>query len=261
MPSRLTSKEIGQRIANLRKRRGYSQEQLSRLVGISRPSMVQVEAGNRKISVEEFMRLAEVLSFSMDRFLAQAYVEEMVDVSPRKSADVSMRISVPKLQVHKFKEILMYILEKTAGKPNVGETVLYKLLYFSDFDYYEQYEQHLTGAAYRKLPYGPVPQKLDSILDAMIKDGGLQRISTEYHGFPQKRYIPLRKADISVLSASELAVIERVIQQYSDWSARKISEYSHKDMPWKASEDGEIIDYELAFYREAPFSARRYDEE
>ena len=155
----------------------------------------------------------------------------------------------------------MYILEKTAGKPNVGETVLYKLLYFSDFDYYEQYEQHLTGAAYRKLPYGPVPQKLDSILDAMIKDGGLQRISTEYHGFPQKRYIPLRKADISVLSASELAVIERVIQQYSDWSARKISEYSHKDMPWKASEDGEIIDYELAFYREAPFSARRYDEE
>ena len=261
MPSRLTSKEIGQRIANLRKRRGYSQEQLSRLVGISRPSMVQVEAGNRKISVEEFMRLAEVLSFSMDRFLAQAYDEEMVDVSPRKSTDVSMRISVPKLQVHKFKEILMYILEKTAGKPNVGETVLYKLLYFSDFDYYEQYEQHLTGAAYRKLPYGPVPQKLDSILDAMIKDGGLQRISTEYHGFPQKRYIPLRKADISVLSASELAVIERVIQQYSDWSARKISEYSHKDMPWKASEDGEIIDYELAFYREAPFSARRYDDE
>jgi hypothetical protein len=32
-------------------------------------------------------------------------------------------------------------------------------------------------------------------------------------------------------------------------------------MPWKATSDGEIIDYELAFYREPPFSVRNYEEE
>ncbi|MBA7548104.1 hypothetical protein ES705_40550 [subsurface metagenome] len=52
-----------------------------------------------------------------------------------------------------------------------------------------------------------------------------------------------------------------MIEHFSDWSAAAISEYSHKDMPWKATEEGEEIDYELAFYREVPYSVRMYDDE
>ncbi len=55
----------------------------------------------------------------------------------------------------------------------MGEPVLYKLLYFADFNYYELYEEHLTGARYRKLPYGPVPQKPDAIINQMIDAGQL----------------------------------------------------------------------------------------
>ncbi len=47
----------------------------------------------------------------------------------------------------------------------------------------------------------------------------------------------------------------------SDWSAMAISNYSHLDMPWIASKDGEVINYELAFYRQAPFSMRNYGDE
>ncbi|MCD4726231.1 MAG: SocA family protein [Pirellulales bacterium] len=155
---------------------------------------------------------------------------------------------------------MLYILEKCAGKPNVGETLLYKLLYFSDFNYYEIYEEHLSGAEYRKLPYGPVPQKLDSVIQQMIKNKQLQRLKTDYHGYPQTRYIPLTKPNLSNLNASEKDVIDKVIDQYSDWSAAAISDYSHNDMPWLASKDGEAIDYELVFYREAPYSVRNYDE-
>src|ERR1051325_3696871 len=75
-----------------------------------------------------------------------------------------VRISVPHIKVDKFKNVLLYILERCAGKPNVGETVLYKLLYFADFNYYELYEEQLTGASYKKLPRGPVPYKIDTIL-------------------------------------------------------------------------------------------------
>jgi uncharacterized phage-associated protein len=155
----------------------------------------------------------------------------------------------------------LYILERCAGKPNVGETVLYKLLYFSDFNYYELYEEHLTGALYKKLPYGPVPQKLDAILTQMLETGQLQRVKTEYHGYPQTRYLPLVKADLTELKASETEIIDSVIEQMSDWSAAAISNYSHKDMPWLASKDGEAINYELAFYREAPFSVRNYGDD
>lgn len=165
------------------------------------------------------------------------------------------------LNIEKFKNVLLYVLEKCAGKPNVGETVLYKLLYFADFNHYELYEEHLTGARYRKLPYGPVPQKISAILNQMTEQGELKRIKTDYHGYPQVRYLPLEKADLTSLRASEKEVIDKVIEQMSDWSAAAISHYSHKDMPWLATKEKEEINYELVFYREPPFSVRNYDED
>lgn len=171
------------------------------------------------------------------------------------------RISTPNLNVGKLNNVLLYLLERCAGKPNVGETVLYKLLYFSDFNYYELYEEQLTGITYRKLPYGPVPQKLETILKQMIDEGKLQVVNTTYHGYSQTRYLPLEKADLTQFKASEKEVIDHVIEQMSDWSATVISNYSHKDMPWLASKEGENINYELVFYREAPYSIRNYDDE
>jgi regulation of enolase protein 1 (concanavalin A-like superfamily) len=47
----------------------------------------------------------------------------------------------------------------------------------------------------------------------------------------------------------------------SDWSATAISQYSHNDMPWRATKEGEEINYELAFYREIPYTVRNYIEE
>jgi uncharacterized phage-associated protein len=152
-------------------------------------------------------------------------------------------------------------MERCAGKPNVGETVLYKLLYFCDFNYYELYEEHLTGATYRKLPYGPVPKEFETIIGQMTRDKQLQRIKTEYFKKIQIRYIPLVKADLTGLKAIEKEVIDKVIDQMGDWAATTISDYSHKDLPWEVADDGNDISYELAFYREKPHSVRVYDED
>ncbi|MEA1876201.1 MAG: DUF4065 domain-containing protein [Bacteroidota bacterium] len=263
MTTRLSSKQIGKRIVELRKLKGYSQEDLAKFLNIPRSSVAQMELGNRNVSVIEIIKLSEALGFSLDQFLAKEYkaIKEGEVLTDTVKTKQDMRISVPKLRMDKFKNILLYILERCGGKPNIGETVLYKLLYFSDFNFYETYEEHLTGAQYRKLPYGPVPQKLDYLISQMIANGQLQRIKTEYHGYPQTRYIPMEKADLTEMSAAEKEIIDRVIDRFSDWSASAISEFSHKDLPWKATEEGDIIDYELAFYREPPFSVRTYDDE
>ncbi len=263
MNTTLSQKQIGKRITELRKIKGLSQEDLAKSIKISRPSLAQIELGNRTLDVLEFQRLSMVLGFSLDDFVSKDFSanQDLEAKTETKTKKADERISVPSLQVSKFKNVLLYILERCAGKPNVGETVLYKLLYFSDFNYYELYEEHLTGAKYRKLPYGPVPQKLDSIVLQMIDKGQLQRVKTAYHGYPQTRYLPLVKADLTELKASEKEVIDRVIEQLSDWSAASISNYSHKDMPWLATKEGEDINYELAFYRDAPFSVRNYGDE
>jgi transcriptional regulator with XRE-family HTH domain len=263
MNTKLSKKQIGQRITKLRKIKGLTQEELAKKIKISRPSFAQIELGNRGIDILELQKLSMVLGFSLDDFMSKDFtaiedVDGEVEVKPKGSVE---RISVPTLKVNKFKNVLLYILERCAGKPNVGETVLYKLLYFSDFNYYELYEEHLTGAKYRKLPYGPVPQQLDNIIGQMIKKKQLQRVKTNYYGYPQTRYLPLEKADLTELKASEKEIIDRVIDQLSDWSAAAISNYSHKDMPWLASKEGEEINYELTFYRDAPFSVRNYGDE
>lgn len=265
MNTKLSQKEIGRRIAELRKIKGLSQEDLAKCLEMSRPSLAQIELGNRSVDILELQQLALVLAFSLDYFMSPNFSSHNYKNQPTKAAEekttIEERISVPKLQIAKFKNVLLYILEHCAGKPNVGETVLYKLLYFSDFNYFELYEEHLTGARYRKLPFGPVPQKLDIIIHQMIDNDQIQRVKTEYHGYPQTRYLPLVKADLTQLKASEKEIIDKVIDQMSDWSALAISNYSHKDLPWEVTEEGQDISYELAFYREQPYSVRNYGDE
>ncbi len=260
MNSTLSKAEIGERIAELRKLKGLTQEDLAKSVKISRTSLTQIESGNRSVDILELSELSKVLRFSLDDFMSEDFTpnHDITIREEKKSKKQEERISIPKLEVNNFMNVVLYMLERCAGKPNIGETVLYKLLYFSDFNYYEIYEEHLTGATYRKLQYGPVPQKFDAIIQQMIEKKQIQRVKTTYHGLPQTRYLPLEKADLTILRASEKEVIDRVIEHMSDWSASAISTYSHNDMPWLASKEGEEISYELVFYREPPFSVRNY---
>ncbi len=254
---------IGKRIAMLRKQKGFLQEELAKNIGMTRSSLAQIELGNRNITAGELLKLSEVFGISIDSLLAKELkIKELSEETGNKKAEkVEERISVPELQIEKFKQVLLYVLERCAGKPNVGETVLNKLLYFIEFNFYERYEEHMIGATFKKLQFGPVPQDMDLVLAKMETEGMVKMFKADYHGFLQKRYMPLAKPDLQELRASEIEIIDQVINQLSDFSARSISDYSHKDLPWKATQDGDVIDYELAFYREAPFSARTYSDD
>jgi hypothetical protein len=176
-------------------------------------------------------------------------------------ANALERISTPTLQVEKFKNVLLYILERCAGKPNVGEKVLGMLLYFLDFNYYEIYEEQLTGATYRKLPNGPLPDELESLLAQMIEERQLLSIALVGHASPQMRYLPLAKPDLTLLLASEVGVIDKVIAQMGDWSESMIKAYAHSDRPWEVAGENEVLNYELTFYRGLPYTVRVYKED
>ncbi len=261
----LSTKELGNEISRLRKQRGLSQADLAKYLGLSRSAITQMEKGKRNISALELAKLTNILEFSMDKLFFVKKVQH--PKKGRQKKDVQrgerdkIRVSIPQIHVEKFQNTLLYVIERCAGKPQVGKTVLNKLMYFIDFNFYELYEEHLTGAKYRKLPYGPAPVEMAEMLEKMEKQHLIQRIKTTYHGYPQTRFIPLTRADLTRMTAAEKEVIDQVIERYAHWSAKSLSEYTHCDMPWKASEDGEIIDYELVFYRTPPYSIRNYDDE
>jgi uncharacterized phage-associated protein len=172
-----------------------------------------------------------------------------------------MRISVPQKNLQKFKEVLLYILNKVGAKENIGETVIYKLLYFIDFDFYEKYEEQLIGATYIKNKYGPTPVEFAKIVEKMIEGKEIEKVKSEYFNFPQTKYLPRRKPDLMNLKANEIEVIDDVLNRLSEMNGSQISAYSHNDLPWMTTADGETIDYESVFYRTPPYSVRAYAEE
>ena len=151
------NKKLGKKIKKLREQVGFSQEDLARRLKISRVAISKIERGGRKISAEETGNLAKVFNTTSDVLLdlekdITVVLEKKDETTAKKKAEV--RINVPQKNLSKFKEVLLYILNKAGSKPNVGESVIYKLLYFIDFNYYEKYEEQLIGATYIKNNYG-----------------------------------------------------------------------------------------------------------
>ena len=252
--------ELGQRTAELRKRAGISQQRLAEMMGVSRTTITQIENGKRKVSADELARLSEIYNLSVDNLLFSKEEPEVIfaEKQEEKEMESPIRINVPQRNLEKFKEVLLYILNKVGSKPNIGETVLYKLLYFADFDFYEKYEEQLIGATYIKNRYGPTPIEFEKIV-AEIMDKEIIKVKSKYYDYPQRKYLPLRKADLSKLRANEIEVIDKVLDKLSDMNANQISDYSHDDVPWLTTEDNEVIEYESVFYRTPIYSVREYE--
>lgn len=230
------------KIVKQRKALGLSQEDMAKRLSMSRPTYIKVEKGERKLTNEEQEKLGKVFA----------------SLSEHESVD--MRVNIPQRNLEKFKQVLLYVLQEVGAKPNVGMTVLYKLLYFIDFDFYEKYEKQLMGLTYIKNTHGPTPREFVSVVEGMKEQEEIVEVRSKYFAHEQKKFLPNQSPDLSLLSAQELEMIDDVLLRYSDKSASTLSEMTHRDMPWSATEEGQDIDYELAFYRPDEFSVRDYGE-
>ena len=237
-------------ITNRRKKQGLSQTDLAEMVGVSRPTLAKMEKGEKKLSKEEKERLARIL---------QAPEKEVTDERFRKP-EIEMR-EIPKESTEKFREVLLYILGEIGSRPNIGETALYKILYFIDFDYFEKYERQLIGATYIKNTHGPSPRSFAKLIADMKKRGDLEEVKSKYFGYEQRKYLPHRSADASVLSGRELNHIDREIERLGNMNATELREFSHTDTPWAVHAYREPISYETVLYRDDLHSVREYDDE
>ncbi|MDH4220196.1 MAG: DUF4065 domain-containing protein [Candidatus Aminicenantes bacterium] len=257
-------RKLGAKIKKIRKSLGLSQERVAKTLGINRVAISQIENGDRKISAEEVAKLSKIFNVPSNILLdLDKEIEVILEKKnlSKQKAKQEIRINVPQKNLKKFKEVLLYILKKVGSRPNVGESVLYKFLYFIDFNFYEKYEEQLIGATYIKNNYGPTPKEFIKIVEDMERKKELVKIDDKYFQYPQRKYLPLREPDLSTLKANEIKMIDEVLEKLSDMNASQISEYSHNDVPWLTTDDGDIIDYESVFYRTAYYSVRPYNEE
>lgn len=252
-------------IERLRKKHELTQEHLASAMGISRPTYIQFERGERDLTISEARSLAELFNMQLDDLLNERQTTITIEIQKDKNAiqkkNDEIRISVPQQKIDKFRQILFYIFKKVGGKPNVGMTVIYKLLYFIDFDYYEKYEEQLMGLKYIKNHFGPTPVLFEKIIQDMIKNDEIEVIKSKFYQHEQKKYLlnPSLEPDLSILNGREMEHIDWELQRLSDLNATTLSELSHKDVPWIGTESGKFIEYESVFYRTSETSVRNYE--
>ena len=61
--------KLAQRVKELRRRFGISQQRLAELLQVSRPTISQIENRERRISADELIKLAEIFNLSVEGLL------------------------------------------------------------------------------------------------------------------------------------------------------------------------------------------------
>ncbi len=242
-----------QTIRRLREQAGSSQQDVADAIGVARATYASLEADRRPPNLDEINKLAEYYQISATEMIegrASIVNEPVTAYKFTETEEITPRDLDPKTDPEKLREVLLYVLDKIGAKPNVGETVLYKLLYFIDFDYYEKTGHSITGLTYVRNHYGPTPAlDFKQVVEGMEANDDLEILETKYFNNKQRKYLPNKKTNLHELRAKEIKHIDETLARLSDKSAKELSELSHYDMPWMVAKQGEQIDYRFVFYR------------
>ncbi len=130
-----------------------------------------------------------------------------------------------KFQARKFKELLVYLAQRSADDPLYGATKLNKLLFYCDFLAFGQFGRSVTGARYQKLRHGPAPRQLLPMQTELESEGAVTVQIRQFFNQVQRRPIALRPPDLTLFSGA----------------------LSHLEAGWQLVDDGEDIPYETVF--------------
>lgn len=133
-----------------------------------------------------------------------------------------------------------------AGKGiELYKTKLNKLLFYADFTGFYLTGRGLSGAQYVNLPYGPVPDRFEEMIDhaatsgAIVSEGVLDKD-------PSVRAIKPGTEMLDVLDDADRRVLDWVVENYGSLSTNAITDLSHDEKAYKNTRGGERIAYAYA---------------
>jgi len=223
------SVNISNNIEQARLARGYTQEQVARAIGVSRPTYVSIESGKKELTVRQAEALSSILRIGMDDILGKA--------------DGASVFSDVIKSTEKYKQIILNSLKYGSDEDGkITKTKLAKLVYLTDFTWYYLNSSPMSGMTYRKLRRGPVADVYFRALDEMEEDGIIIR---EPKGKAILFSLVEKEAPSSRLSDDELSLIRKIGQAWAGKSTDDIVNFTHEQLPWQICRDGEVIPYGL----------------
>ena len=148
-------------------------------------------------------------------------------------------ISIDKEKVY---NMIIYLADNTILK-----TKLLKEMFYADFLFYKENCKSITGLEYCKLPFGPVPDRFETILSK-----GYQEDIIDYKPVitPSKEYYEItskKKFNKDLFTKEELEVLDKIKKYFKNYNAKEIVDYSHKEKAFIDTNKCEKISYDYSF--------------
>lgn len=213
------SGRIQENIEKARSARGLTQEQVATMLGVSRATYINIEAGKSKPNVATMERLSAALHVPVAEFFDE----------PRNN--------------DKFKQMYFYILGHFSG--GVPKTKLAKLLYLSDFSNFYDNLEPMSGVRYVRRDYGPVADIFFEMTEDMYDKGEIDIEILSKGANMMSIKSSTNRPDTSLLTSEDKARIDKICELWKDRRTAEIVNYTHGQKPWKACLDGEYIPYSL----------------
>jgi putative transcriptional regulator len=222
-------------ITKLRKSAGLSQEELSQRLGLSRPTLVSIEKGERDLTLAELKKVSGIFDIPMEVLLDDELgITQKVD--SRNFSEKALK---------KFHNLILQCIKYGADDDGkITKTKLAKLVYLCDFASYYQTLNPISGFEYRKFAQGPIAIEFFDILDTN------ESISVEKK---DKAILVslVEQPDDNVLSAKEQKLVREICKKWKKANTQEIVDFTHRQIPWAICRDREAIPYEL-INNEAP---------
>jgi uncharacterized phage-associated protein len=150
-------------------------------------------------------------------------------------------------------EKLGAMIEYVAAKGrDIYKTNLNKLLFYSDLTHYYLYGRGISGATYVNMPYGPVPDSVETVIDDLAAADRIAKVDVPDRG-TNAQMIKSEADKPAALDRDEMELLDWVLDTYGDMTPGQITDYSHAEKAYKFTRPLEPIAYEYAkFFEKLP---------
>lgn len=127
-------------------------------------------------------------------------------------------------------QAILYILQKMGGTCDIHRCG--KILYFADNEHLSKYGRSITGDAYVRMDFGPVPTCIYDLLKAVRGDSFFASQVDDirnhsFHFVNNKDIAALSDPDLSYLSESDIETLNKHINLLKNKRFSEISDASH----------------------------------
>jgi putative zinc finger/helix-turn-helix YgiT family protein len=251
-------------VRDFRKRFGLTQNEMSRLLGWGGATLSRYENGALQDETHEkalrlatdprnLLRLIEEapdalseekrnrLTSELKAAEEEACSLEMIYEERFGKYEADELSGYRRLDLGKFFNAILYFC-----KGGVLKTKLNKLLFYADFKHFKDYAVSITGVRYAHVPFGPAPDKYALYFATLLENGAIKVEEDIIGDFLGEKFISVKEPDLSLFSDSELKILATVKEYFKDFTAKRITDFSHDEKAYKETATGDIISYEYA---------------